>query len=140
MKQSYIVLLLLLLALSYGFSLTDGFVYSAGADGGLIHARDTYSSSSNDDLVVEGGLLWFSVPLLLKVVRLKKEIGVVDLAVFAVAWLIQLLSLTAVDSSIGLTLRQGRNLILLLWFFTYFALVPVSVVGFSKSRIEVAGG
>lgn len=140
MKQGYIVLLVVFLALSYSFSLTHGFIYSTGTDGSFVYARDTYSSSANDDLVIEGGLIWFSAPLLLKVVRWKKEIGVIDLLVCGVAWIVQLLSLSALDSSIGLTIRQDRNLILLLWLVAFFALIPVLILGFSKGRATLAAG
>lgn len=140
MKQSYIVLLVVFLALSYSFSLTHGFIYSTGTDGGFVYARDTYSGSTNDDLVIEGGLIWFSVPLLLEMVRWKKDIGVIDLAVFGLAWCVQLCSLVALDSSIGLTIRHDRNLILLLWLITFFALVPVVLLGFSKGRTTGTAG
>ncbi len=140
MKQSYVVLLLIFLALSVSFSLTHGFIYSSASDGSFVHARDTYSSSANDDLVIEGGLIWFSVPLLLKILRWKKEIEVIDMVVFGLAWVAQLLSLSALDSSIGLTIRHDRNVILLLWLVNFFVLVPVVILGFSRSRATLSAG
>jgi hypothetical protein len=85
----YTLFLIGLIALSWAFSSTDGFLTK---DSDTQHPRYTselLSSGSNDNLCVAVGVVLFALPMVIRVIAIvmKKRVGTIELGVFVVFWL-----------------------------------------------------
>jgi hypothetical protein len=126
---------LLLGVLSVLFGATDGLAYS---DGGtpprLSHARELYSSGSDDDVCIQIGVNFALLALVWGGLRRKVRHGVADLIVHALLLGLQMLYLMLIEvGSITETVVLDRNVVLALWMGAYGGLCALWVRGLVRT-------
>jgi hypothetical protein len=128
------VLWVLLGALSYAFSRTEGLAYD-GAGLPLAHVRDLRSSGSEDDLCIEVGVVLAGAALLWGGLRSRRPFGLADVAGHAVLLGVQVAYLVAIEAgSVQLTIVRDRNWVLAAWLATFAALAGGIALAVGRTR------
>jgi hypothetical protein len=116
---------LLLGVFSYLFLDTKGLAYAdLDSPSKLSYVKDLKSSGNNDNIAIELGAVFAIVAVGWGLLRLKKPLGWIDLAVQGLLLLLQTVYLATIEvGSIIDTLVLDKNLVFWLWTIFYLTLV-----------------
>ena len=123
---SYIFLSASIAVLSFLFSYTPGLRVAEGNQG-PIFVNEYKSSGSGDNVCIIIGCILFSIPILIKMLRITSKINKFELLFLLSMFIIQTFSLLLIElGSIKETITIGSNYFLALWLIM-LTLVPFYV-------------
>lgn len=123
-KLIYMIVLLLLILASFFFSITKGLAFKEEyVTGKFQYVTDSEGNLGSDDngwILV--GVFIFIIPLIIRVVRFKKQFTIFEMCFAFLCLLIQLGCLFLIEEGdIIFTIFYLKNFILLLWLLSYVA-------------------
>ncbi|MCP4160809.1 MAG: hypothetical protein GY760_12115 [Deltaproteobacteria bacterium] len=114
-KSIFIALCLLIIVCSYFFEYSGGFVSTVDKNGTIHYVSDLYGSGADDNIVVFFGFFIFLLPLVVRLIRIRRKLSVFEYLLLLACVAIQIYSLIyGIDAgNYWLTITEANNSLLL---------------------------